>query len=136
MRVSHVFDFWECVPRNLASGVAPLRAYRKTIQVRLKFRSIRSPEAPRKSIQPEGGQNSVLVSGWIFHCILELLSGTNRPSGLIFLPDFLYTCFNLIGPLLCCVLNTGFSQFAPKPKSFFLSLIHLLQSFLSIKPRV
>ena len=87
MRVLHFLDFWECVPRNLASGVAPLRAYRKITQVRLKFRAIRSPEAPRKSFQPEEGQISVLVSGWIFGCIFRLLSGTNRPSGFMNPPE-------------------------------------------------
>ena len=58
--ISHVFDFWDFVPRNLASGVAPLRAYRKTIQFRLKFRLIRSPETSRKSIQLEPLQISNL----------------------------------------------------------------------------
>ena len=53
LTISHVFDFWDCVPRNLETGVAPLRAYRKTIQFRPKFRLIRSPEAPRKPIQPD-----------------------------------------------------------------------------------
>ena len=87
MCVSHVFNFLVCVPRNLETGVAPLRAYQKTIQFRLKFRLIRSPETPQKPIQPEEGQNSVLVSGWIFGCILELLSGTNRSSGFMNPPE-------------------------------------------------
>ena len=33
--------------------VAPLRAYRKTIQFRLLFRLIRSPEVPQNSFQPD-----------------------------------------------------------------------------------
>ena len=49
----HVFDFWECVLRNLETRVAPLRAYRKTIQFRLKFRLIRSPKTPQNPFQPD-----------------------------------------------------------------------------------
>ena len=47
------FDFWECVHWNLETRVAPLRAYRKTIQFRLLFRSIRSPEVPQNPFQSD-----------------------------------------------------------------------------------
>ena len=57
MTISHVFYFWDCVPRKLEARVAPLRAYRKITQVRLLFRSIRTPEEVQKSIQPDPREN-------------------------------------------------------------------------------
>ena len=133
MRVLHVFDFWDCVPRILASGVTPLRAYRKTIRFRLKFRLIRSPKTPRKAFQPEPLQKSVLASGWILDCPETLLSGTNRSGGIcnpleliyFFADRFVHVFYSgWSTPLLH--FKYGILPFWPKIENLFLSLPFLL----------
>ena len=93
--ISHNFDSWECVLRNFESGVAPLRAYRKTIQFRLLFHSIRSPKTPQNSFQPEHHQYSNLTPGWSI-----------RPSGFVSLAQIVtLVIISTLGCVLGCFIR-------------------------------
>ena len=136
LTISHVFDFWDCVPRSLETRVAPLRAYWKTIQFRLKFRLIRSPETPWKPIQPDTKipfQPGIRLDFWLPK---TLLSGTNRSGGFhkpperIFLMDSILTSvlISALGSVLLYHIRELLSLFQTR-KSFSLSLLlfsHLL----------
>ena len=141
--ISHNFDSWECVLWNFESGVAPLRAYRKTIQFRLLFHSIRSPKTPQKSIQPQLGSKSVLVSDWNFMQFWTPLSGTNRsgaltirPSGFCASARFWHLSHFQLLDLILLKLEPGLGQFLAKIVISLSLKLHLLPWISSIEPRV
>ena len=137
LTISHVFVFWDCVPRNLETRVAPLCAYRKTIQFRLKFRSIRSPETPWKAFQPEQGPKIRSGVRLEFCCIFKPPLW-NQPLGRkgytaradSFSPRSVDKCFNLSPCFLLLKLNTGLHSFSSNPISPFLSLLLFIFSTL------
>ena len=131
------------MPWNLESRVAPLLAYRKTIQFRLLFRFIRSPKTPQKLIQPQPlhlFQPGVRLDFWaVFEPLLW-----NQPLGRYRqsaradskIPGcspsvVLYT----VGSFVCCFIR-DFALFAFSPKFPFLSSLLLLPWILTIEARV
>ena len=143
VRVSHVFYFWDFVPWNLESGVAPLRAYRKIIEFRLLFHSIRSPKVPQNPIQPQPYPKSVLVSGWNFWLNFGVALGNQLPERILqsaraelkntgcATRGELYT----VGSLFCC-LSRDFLTVCSKPKTLSLSLNFIFfPNFSTSNPR-
>ena len=128
MRVLHVFDFWECVPRSLASGVAPLRAYRKSSKLDLNFARFGVRKWPKNHSNrtrvknPFWHQAGFLLKFW--GTSLEPTAraeGVYRPSGFNFFCQ-LDICLNLSPWILFYQFKSRIAQIAATRFSLFLSL--------------
>ena len=131
------FDFWECVHWNLETRVAPLRAYRKTIQFRLLFYFIRSPETPQKLIQPQPlhlFQPGVRLDFW---AVFEPFSGTNRSGSIGNPPERIQKSLDVRQVSFCTLLDLLFAALYGillpflKPKNHTFSLYFFFPKWFS-----